>query len=219
MSTLCSNPPKSDVSQRDREKVAQALAEQILPYINRVIRLRAFTMIGSYGFTKSDRKDIEQDLWLDVLQRLEYYDPEKSSPRTFINRIIRNKVASIAEFRKASKRDYRVPVFSLDQPVLSGSEEENPDDAPEFHEFVGQDEVLFITLQIARSLVEIQDMKLDVNRVIEELSPNLQKICELLKEDSFTEVAEKLQIPRTTLYERRNQIRHYFEQRGLADYL
>ncbi len=49
------------------------------PYAEQVIKAKAKQLVGRYGFTESDREDIEQELRLRILRRLQDYDPERGS--------------------------------------------------------------------------------------------------------------------------------------------
>ena len=48
-----------------------------------------------------------------------------------------------------------------------------------------------------------------------------QRLCQLLGEEglSIKEAAERLRIPRSTLYEEIKRIRRIFDQQGLSNYL
>jgi RNA polymerase sigma-70 factor (ECF subfamily) len=53
------------------------------------------------------------------------------------------------------------------------------------------------------------------------LTPAQQRLCQLLGEEglSIKEAAERLRIPRGTLYEEIKRIRRIFDQQGLGNYL
>jgi RNA polymerase sigma-70 factor (ECF subfamily) len=57
--------------------------------------------------------------------------------------------------------------------------------------------------------------------VMSRLTPEQRRLCELLGEQglSIKEAAEKLRIPRATLYEEIRRIRRIFALYGLDDYL
>jgi len=82
-----------------------------------LVRSKARQLVGRYGFTASDREDIEQELMLDLLQRLPRFDPSRAKRKTFINRVVDNAVASLVKRQKAEKRDYRRNGGSLSKDV------------------------------------------------------------------------------------------------------
>ncbi|MFM2007984.1 MAG: hypothetical protein RLZZ09_3639, partial [Pseudomonadota bacterium] len=55
-------------------------------YADKLIRHKARQLVGKAGFTEDDRPDIEQELALDLLQRLRHYDAEKAKRSTFMAR-------------------------------------------------------------------------------------------------------------------------------------
>ena len=65
------------------------------------------------GFTESDRDDLEQEMMLDLLQRLPKYNPDRAQRNTFIARVVEHKIATLIEARKAGLRDYRLCRCSL----------------------------------------------------------------------------------------------------------
>ena len=64
-----------------------------------LIKHKAWSLIGTIGFTWSDRDDLEQELVLDILRRLPRFDPERAQLMTFVVRVLDNKIASIIEAR------------------------------------------------------------------------------------------------------------------------
>jgi len=177
-----------------------------------LIRKKARLLIGSYGFSTSDREDIEQELWYHLLKRQGAYDPSRGKISTFIARILDNRIRTMIEHRRAVKRSCDLPVESLDQRV-------SPEIDLDRHEVVDRDTYLRVTGQISRSLGELQDLSLDVARVLSSLSPDLCEIALLLMRYTITEVSRCTGIPRTTINDKRKRIREIFHKAGLDDYL
>ena len=63
--------------------------------------------------------------------------------------------------------------------------------------------------------------RIDLARAMALLTPAQQRLCRLLGEEglSIKEAAERLRIPRGTLYEEIKRIRRIFDQQGLGNYL
>lgn len=53
-------------------------------YATWLIQQKADQLIGRYGFTKSDREDIEQELTLALLERWDQYDPVRGNPNNVL---------------------------------------------------------------------------------------------------------------------------------------
>ena len=69
--------------------------------------------------------------------------------------------------------------------------------------------------------VERRHARIDIGRVLARLTPVQRQLCQLLGEEGLTikEAAERLRIPRGTLYEEIKRIRQVFADQGLGDYL
>ena len=184
------------------------------PYAVILIRKKARSLVGKYGFTKSDLEDIEQDLSMDLLKRQSGFDPEKSSATTFITIVVNNCVATVIEHRKAEKRDYRIGVYSLDEEIDCGD-----DSSMLRHELVNQDSYLKKSWETAQIRVANLDCHLDCKRAIQSLPPALREIALLLCRVSITEAANITGIPRTTINDMRNAIREIFKKMGIDGWL
>ena len=62
---------------------------------------------------------------------------------------------------------------------------------------------------------------IDIGRALARLTPVQRQLCRMLGEEGLTikEAAERLRIPRGTLYEEIKRIRRVFADQGLGDYL
>lgn len=177
------------------------------------VRHKARSLVGCYGIREADQEDYEQELMLDVLQRMAKYDPSRARKTTFVTRLIWNKLASIAEARKAGKRDYRTPVYSL-----TGWVKDATNGFLQRIETIDQDHYLLRTGR-RRSQQEVLDLSIDLKRATDLLPPELRDLCRRLRYETVTEISRSKGIPRGTLYEAIGRIRVVFEERGLRDYL
>jgi RNA polymerase sigma-70 factor (ECF subfamily) len=69
--------------------------------------------------------------------------------------------------------------------------------------------------------VERRHARIDIGRALARLTPVQRQLCQMLGEEGLTikEAAERLRIPRGTLYEEIKRIRTVFADQGLGDYL
>ncbi|HOY62649.1 MAG TPA: sigma factor [bacterium] len=175
------------------------------------IRVKARKLIGKAGFTRDDLEDIQQEIVLDILQRLPAYDPEKSSRHTFINDIADNKIAALIEERNAEKRDYRFTSGSLD-------------DAKDDGDRAWESRINSVTAEDfpwnkggALSDFDRFELRADIVQAFRGLPPNLQDICLRLMRDSAGVVAAETGIPKATVLYNLKKIRKHFEKSGLKN--
>ena len=180
-------------------------------YSVRLIHIKVNQLIGKYGFNEADRDDLEQDLSIDLIQRMQHYDTSKSKTTTFAARVVKHRIATLVESRKAQCRDWRLKT-SLNSPIeLDGDECEVLD-------LVSSEGTV---KRHSQEPLEFQntDLRLDLTDAIQKLSPELQDLCLLLKTHTISEIVKQTGIPRSTIYCRLRDIREVFEKIGFDDYL
>lgn len=182
-------------------------------YAERLIRRKARQLVGKYGFTISDIKDIEQKLALALLQQLPNYDPTRASRRTFINRIINFEIATIIEGRKAKKRDYRLNAGSLNEDY------KNDDGAITSRLELVDAEACYRRLGWTCGPSEEQrDLKIDLDWLIVNLPPEIRELCMRLQYQTVLEISQATGVPRSTLYDRMKRVGILFKDKGLKEY-
>lgn len=168
-------------------------------YATTLIRVKARQLIGKYGFTKSDREDIQQDLTLDLLMRLERFDSRKGKPATFVRLVVDRRVASIIRERKSLARDYRRTRHSLD----------------ELSDEIGNG-------NLAEPAVDDRlqrDLAIDVAEALGELADDQQSIAEDLRDEPLADVARERGCSREAMRRSAKQIRQHLARRGLDEYI
>jgi len=183
-------------------------------YAVRIIKFKARQLVGRVGFTESDREDLEQEMILDLLQRLPKYNPDRAQRNTFIARVVEHKIATIIEARKAGLRDYRLCNCSLNERL-----EDEEGGSVERMETIDQEDYLRLTAGLSRSTAELRDLSIDVRQTIEKLPPELRELCRRLGIDTVTELSRDTGVPRGTIYESLKKLRAILEVAGLKDYL
>jgi RNA polymerase sigma-70 factor, ECF subfamily len=188
--------------------------EGIDEYAAQLIGYKARMLIGHYGFTESDREDLEQELKLDLLKRLSKYDPDRAQLHTFISRLIDHEIASIIEAREAGMRDYRLCTCSLNDTV-----EDKEGSMIERQETIDQEDCLFLTGRISRSQDELHDLSLDIERVMKRLPPELSELCQRLKIQTKIEISRDTGTPRGKINDNIRKLRIILRDSGFRDYL
>ena len=188
--------------------------EGIDEYAVQIIKFKAKQLVGRVGLTDSDREDLEQEMILDLLQRLPKYNPDRAQRNTFIARVVEHKIATIIEARKAGLRDYRLCNCSLNERLEDGE-----GGSVERMETIDQEDYLRLTGGLSRSTAELRDLSIDVRQAIEKLPPELRELCRRLGIDTVTELSRDTGVPRGTIYESLKKLRANLEVAGLKDYL
>lgn len=140
------------------------------------------------------------------------YDPgREASQKTFMGRIIRNKLTDLVREREADKRKIAHLSISLDKPL--GDNEDSP-------ALIDKIDEGSINDASHNHFLEIQ-LKIDLSKALQKLIPKQKELCLLLGEKGLTvkEASEYLKTPRSTIYDELKRIRTIFMKEGLEDYL
>jgi RNA polymerase sigma-70 factor (ECF subfamily) len=184
-------------------------------YAEDLIHHKARQLVGKAGFTRDDVEDLEQEMRLDLLERLLKFDPNKATYNTFVSRLVERKISNMIRHRTQEIRDYRREVCSLNEEIDVGEDEPIQRIAT-----ISQDEHNLRTGKYSRPAGEHADLHLDIEAVLADLPPELRQSTEMLATMPITQVARKLEVPRSTFYENHlAQLRAAFEAKGLGDYL
>ena len=140
--------------------------------------------VRRYKLVGHDQEDLLQEVLIHWHQaRDRHQDDRGASLRTFMNRVVENRLKEIARAADTDKR-------RVDQEVISDDDLELP--APATH----------------------NDLKTDLAKVLQHLTPQQRSILGLLAQDtSKSQAAKTLGIHRDTLYEEIKRIRKIFEDK------
>lgn len=176
--------------------------------ISRNIRFRAARLARSGAVPGLDADDIEQELRLDLIRRARRFDPAKSSFDTFADRIITNRIATLASSTKAMRAERAMQ--SIHAPA--GEEDGGlalSDILPEAAALDPVDEF---------SLKHGPGLKGDVGKLLAALCPTTRQVAIAVSHLSVSETARALGLHRSTVYERLGVIRKTAMELGLDGY-
>ncbi len=168
------------------------------------IRYRVEHVIGKFGYTTSDRDDLTQELILDLLEAMPFFDPTRGSRKTFICRVLDRKIRSLIRYQTAQKRDSQRVQQSVDEIRL---------DHPAFDE---ERQRRRLGRASIHATVHI-DVRLDVDTAVERMPRRLQRVAQVLASHPPRQAARVLGVPRSRLEELMCEIRLYFEESGITD--
>ncbi|GAB4276010.1 MAG: hypothetical protein Kow0013_29900 [Pararhodobacter sp.] len=176
--------------------------------ISRNIRIRAARLARSGAVPGLDAEDIEQELRLDLIRRAQNFDPAKSSFDTFADRVVANRVATLASATAAMRAERAM--LRLDAPV--GDDDGGltlSDVLPEAAALDPVDEF---------SLAHGPGLRGDVGKLLEALCPATRRVAISVSQLSVSEAARALGVHRSTIYERLSRIREIATEMGLDGY-
>lgn len=88
--------------------MSNTIFERAYPLAVRAAQVRSAAAVATSGVPVHDREDLEQEMVLGVWRALPRYDPSRASLRTFIERVIANRFASLL---RARRRQLKVESF------------------------------------------------------------------------------------------------------------
>jgi RNA polymerase sigma-70 factor (ECF subfamily) len=179
----------------------------------RLVRYRAGRLARQARLRAEDRRDIEQDLWVDLLARWRQFDSAKAGGRTFATRVVEHQAATLLRKSRTTVESERRRRRSLEETVRDG------DGRP-----VPLAEVLDSDTHGARTGSHSlppdcqSDLADDVAGALADLPEDLRDLCQRLKQGSITQIAKDMGIARASLYRRMEKIRAHFVATGLSEY-
>ena len=175
-------------------------------------------LVGEYrrrsrSLAREEFDDLMQEClahWIVVRRKLPP-DPD-APPVAYMAQVIRNKLTDLIREQAADKRAGEQEALSLDA-SLDGS-----DDGMTLADLLADNES---AQPDDPGAVDRRHARIDIGRALERLTPVQRQLCRMLGEEGLTikEAAERLRIPRGTLYEEIKRIRKVFAEQGLGDYL
>ncbi|MHB1463357.1 MAG: hypothetical protein ACYC1M_18875 [Armatimonadota bacterium] len=188
--------------------------EALDSYCVSLIHLKACRLIGNYGYTKSDKDDIEQELALHLRHSLPRYNPALGTLKTFVNCVLGNKIRSMIREHVTYLYDSRMNGPSLSDPVAQESGERlNRVD------IIDSDDYLIRMGKISRRECELIELRIDVERVVSRLPANLQELCEQLGRQSIAEVSRDTGWSRGKIYDMKQVLLDAFIEGGLDEWV
>lgn len=164
------------------------------------------------SLAREEFDDLMQDClahWIVVRRKLQC-DPA-APPVAYMAQVVRNKLTDLIREQEADKRAGEQDALSLDAPI------DGSDDGVTLAELLADNEIP----PDEAGAIDPRHARIDIGRAMARLTPVQRRLCQMLGEEglSVKEAAERLRIPRGTLYEEIKRIRKVFADHGLGDYL
>jgi len=179
------------------------------PYAAQVVRLTTHVLIKRGRVPEADRQDVEQELMLDLLQRLPKFDASRASLRTFTARVVAHRATRIVAAVWAAREGARGAV-SLHDEVRDVD-----------GECVERWETLDVRDDRRRSSAPhaAQDLRLDVDAALRGLPRETRELCAALLRDTVTEIARATGVARGSIWHRLQPVRARLRAAGVDAYL
>lgn len=137
----------------------------------------------------------------------QYRDGEGAEERTFLNRVIQNRLADIARIKGAYKRK----TFYMSESLDAMDDDEQS---------IGLKEKALMVEEKIVEKVTVADLPDAIAKATAGLSFRQKQICRYLSEGmSQVKVGEIMKMPRATLQDEVKRIREAFRKEGLEEYL
>jgi len=197
-----------------RSRVRQLVAEGRIRFrIASHLQAKARQLCRRRGFSPSEQEDIEQELWLAVLQQAERFDPARARLETFLDRVISRAVAMLLRSRNRRKRGHGISPLSLENDYTPPGEELKP-----LSDTVSREDVARRLGTQSEDPIARLDQTEAIESVLARMPERLRDICRRLMTGTVASVARELGISRYQVRKALEEARPYFEEAGLQNY-
>lgn len=168
------------------------------------IAYKAKTLTRMPIFTSDDFEDLQQELMLAYLHAWPDFDPVRGDRRSFIKTVVNTKALMLVRDSERQKRWTGARIVSLSTPIGNG------EDPTTLADIVDHESGLWGSVFQEQSQAFAEE-RLDIRRMLITMPEDLQKTYQALSENSVSEAAILLGIPRTTMSSRLKKLRKFVE--------
>lgn len=178
--------------------------------VSRNISIRAARLARSGAVPGMDAEDIEQELRLDLIRRAPNYDPAKASFETFADRVVSNRISSLAATTQASRAERMMR--SLDAPAGDGTD----DGSLTLADVLSEASAINPGDDFSRT--HGPGLRGDIGKLLAALCPASRRVAIAVSHLSVAEAARALGLHRSSVYDRLSSIRETAIDLGLGEY-
>jgi DNA-directed RNA polymerase specialized sigma24 family protein len=187
--------------------VQKSITGRELQLLCREADIAAGRLVRRFRLSSHEREDLRQDLLLDLIARLRFFDPSRGSLQAFVGTVFAHRAARLAG-RIRRERMLFAPV-SLDQPSPAGEGSTLADSLPEadgYPALLGQ----------AYDGFASAERRIALDRALGHLRPSDLALCADLVERSPGELGQAGGPSRASLYRHIGEIRMRLTAAGLS---
>jgi RNA polymerase sigma-70 factor (ECF subfamily) len=178
-------------------------------YARKLIRFKARQLCRLHSFSKSDEEDLQQELWLAVVNQAAKFDPARASLDTFIDRVVNTAVAMVLRDRQRQKRSNGFQAMSLDRTPADGHGNE-PLSAK-----VSEDDLARRVGTEPADETDRRETAEAVASALAKLPDELRDVCRRVMGGSISSAAQDLETSRRQIRNALAAARPFFEQAGV----
>ncbi|QDV62637.1 RNA polymerase sigma factor [Crateriforma conspicua] len=201
--------PGEGTTEADRI-VAELIADC---FTRKIIHRRVTQLLRLAEFVGDTVDDLTQEFLIRLTDAMKHHDDEVGHRNPYIVSIVDRHTATMLEHRRAKVR-YTADGVSLDQRINDG--EVGP---RAMVDLLNQDDKSRRLQTEKRDSIDATNLRDDLASVLAELPADEREFLILLREHNVTDVAEILDLPRSTVVSRLEKLTQVFEDAGLRDYL
>ncbi len=180
-------------------------------YIDNRIQHRVRQLKEACHLSQEDCKDMAQEFRLDLLLRLPAFDRKKAQRRTYIARLIEHHAHTLVKARFAVKRDPHREAGSLDTPMDITKPESD------LRQNYLDEDTYYRGLRGTSPVEDRHDLTLSLSMMLNWMPDPLRQVCWLLYEGyTVTDIARTLNLHRSTVHERKAEIRRRLRSAGFG---
>ena len=212
----CSNcDSATDAQSAAEEKHAscsQTREAVLTDYAKSLIRFKARQLARRSGFSRSDEDDLEQELWLALLDKADQFDPQRASLDTFIDRVVNTSIRMILRERNRQKRANGFRAASLGGTISQKGGRPEPLSAT-----LGEADRCRHTGRVPNDDVARKERGDAVDHALEAMPGDLRDICRRVMGGSIASAARELQTSRRQIRNALAESRPWLERAGFGD--
>ena len=179
-------------------------------YARDMVAWRAAQLSYRPPFKPWDRKDLEQELALDLMRRAARWDPRRGTWRGFVCRVVYNGMATLLTNARVQRLGWQCQKFSLNEFVRIAEEE-----------YATREEIIEVDQDVdqCHDAWRTTDLRVDLELALDALPPRLKAIALRMPNETPTEIARAMGLTTTQVKRDIARLRQLLRIAGLSDYL
>ena len=182
-------------------------------YAKSLIRFKARQLARRSGFSRSDEEDLEQELWLALIDKADQFDPQRASLDTFIDRVVNTSIRMILRERRRQKRANGFRAASL-----SGTIAQKSGRSESLGATLGEADRCRHTGSVPNDDMARRERDDAVDHALGGMPEHLRDVCRRVMGGSISSAARELGTSRRQIRNALAESRLWLERAGFGDF-